>query len=142
MIDPSKSQMQAYMKTDQASPVIFLNCHRYHSTARYPANYQDDRYPVEVAGCEACQRDLEEFSSRFALQVGGRLLLAGAGDMVFIGEGDWDEVVVGQYTSQGGAMPIPTMPGYEESVINLKSGLKAVLTMVLSPRDFPINTLT
>ncbi len=141
MIDPTESQVRAFLATDQASPVIFINCHRYYSEARYPDSFSDDRYPAKVPGHEAYHRYLKEVSSRFVPQVGGRLLLAGAVDLVFIGEGHWDEIVIGQYPSKSDAMRIPSLPGYEEIVVHRKAGLEFAQTMVLSPQDFLINTL-
>ncbi len=142
MIDPSESQMQTFLATDQTSPVIFVNCHLYYTKARYPADFSDDRYPTNVSGREAYRRYLKEVSSKFVPQVGGRLLLAGAVDMVFIGEGHWDEIIIGQYPSKSDAMRIPTMPGYEEIAVHRKAGLEVAQTMVLSPQDFLIDTLT
>ncbi len=141
MIDPSESQMQAFMATDQASPVIFVNCHLYFSQARYPDDFSDEHFPTNVSGREAYHRYLKEVSSRFVPRVGGRLLLAGPVDMVFIGDGHWDEIVMGQYPSKAHAMSITAMPGYDEIAIHRKAGLKAAQTMVLSPEDFLINAV-
>ena len=141
LIDPTESQLQAFMETDQASPVIFVNCHRYFSQARYPDDFSDERYPTNVSGREAYHRYLKEVSSRFVPRVGGRLLLAGAVDMVFIGEGHWDEIVIGQYPSKAHAMRIPAMPGYKEIAIHREAGLEVAQTLVLSPQELLINTL-
>lgn len=142
MTDPTEFQMQAFLATDQASPVIFVNCHRYFSVARYADDFDDERYPINVSGREAYHRYLKEVSTKFVPQVGGRLLLAGAVDMVFIGEGHWDEIIIGQYPSKSDAMRVPTLPGYEEIVVHRKAGLEVVQTMVLNLQDFHINTLT
>jgi uncharacterized protein (DUF1330 family) len=133
--------MQAFMATDQASPVIFVNCHLYFSQARYPDDFSDEHFPTNVSGREAYHRYLKEVSSRFVPRVGGRLLLAGPVDMVFIGDGHWDEIVMGQYPSKAHAMSITAMPGYDEIAIHRKAGLKAAQTMVLSPEDFLINAV-
>jgi len=58
-----------------------------------------------------------------------------------IGEGSWDEVIIGHYPSKAHAMRVPALPGYEEIVLHRKAGLKVCQTMVLSPRNFVINTL-
>jgi uncharacterized protein (DUF1330 family) len=142
MIDPSESQAQAFFATDQTSPVIFVNCHRYFSQARYPDDFIDDLYPGNVSGREAYHRYFSEVSSKFVPRVGGHILLAGSVDMVFIGEGDWDEIIIGQYPSKEHAMRIPTMPGYEELAIHRSAGLKTAQTLVLSPQEMMINTLT
>ena len=141
MIDPTESQLQTFFATDQTCPVIFVNCHRYFSEARYPGNFSDERYPTNVSGREAYHRYLKEVASRFVPQVGGRVLLAGPIDMVFIGEGHWDEIVMGKYPSKSAAMRVSTLPGYAEIAVHRKAGLEVVQTMVLSPQDFLINTL-
>jgi uncharacterized protein (DUF1330 family) len=141
MINPTEFQMQTFLATDQASPVIFVNCHRYYTNARYPDDFSDERYPTNVSGREAYHRYLKQVSSKFVTQVGGRLVLAGAVDMVFIGEGQWDEIVIGQYPSKSNAMRVPALPGYEEIAVHRTAGLKLAQTMVMSPQDFLINTL-
>ena len=141
MTDPTESQMQAFMASDQANPVIFINCHRYFSAARYADDFNDERYPTDVSGREAYHRYLKEVTSRFVPQVGGRVLLAGAVDMVFIGDGRWDEIVMSQYPSKAHAMRIPAMPGYEEIAIHRIAGLEVAQTLVLSPQELLINTL-
>lgn len=133
MIDPNDTQVQAFMATDQAAPVIFVNLHRYYAQARYPDDYNDDRYPVSVSGQEAYSRYREQVVSRFVPQVGGRMRLSGPVDMVFIGDGSWDEIIIGQYPSKADAMRLPTLPGYEEIVVHRKAGLETAQTLVLSP---------
>ena len=141
MIDPSESQAQVFFATDQTSPVIFVNCHRYYAQARYPDDFADDRYPTNVSGREAYHRYFSEVSSKFVPRVGGRILLAGKVDMVFIGAGDWDEIIMGQYPSKENALSITAMPGYEELAIHRKAGLELAQTLVLSPQELLINTL-
>lgn len=141
MIDPNDAQVQAFMATDQASPVIFVNLHRYYAEARYPDDYSDDRYPVDVSGQEAYTRYREQVVSRFVPQVGGRMRLSGPVDMVFIGDGDWDEIIIGQYPSKADAMRLPTLPGYDEIVIHRAAGLEVAQTLVLSPGDLFIDAL-
>lgn len=141
MIDPTESQMRAFLAMDQTRPVIFVNCHRYHAHARYPVDFSDERYPVDVAGHEAYHRYLKEVSSRFVPQVGGLVLIAGAVEMVFIGAGHWDEIVMGLYPSKADAMRVPTLPGYDEIAVHRKAGLERAQTLVLSPQDFIINNL-
>ena len=141
MIDPSESQAQAFFATDQTSPVIFVNCHRYFPEASYPDDFSDERYPTNVSGREAYHRYFKEVSSEFVPRVGGRILLAGSVDMVFIGEGHWDEIIMGQYPSKAHAISITTMPGYEEIAIHREAGLEVAQTLVLSPQELLINTL-
>jgi len=141
MTNPTETQMAAFLATDQESPVIFVNCHRYYAEARYPGGFSDERYPTNVSGREAYHRYLKEVSSRFVPQVGGRLMLAGPVELVFIGEGHWDEIVIGQYPSKANAMRVTSLPGYEEIAIHRIAGLEVVQTMVMNPQDFLINAV-
>ncbi len=141
MMDPSTSQLQAFLATDQSSQVMFLNLHRYYDTARYAADFSDERYPLNVSGQVAYHRYLKEVSNRFVTQVGGRLLLAGSVEMTFIGAGHWDEMVISQYPSRAHAMRVSSLPGYDEIAIHRKAGLEAVHTMVLDPQKFVINNV-
>lgn len=141
MIDPSEYQAQAFFASDQTRPVIFVNCHRYFSRARYPDHFDEERFPTDVSGREAYHRYFSEVSSKYVPRVGGRIVLAGAVDMVFIGEGDWDEIIMGQYPSKEQAMRITTMPGYEELAVHRLAGLETAQTLVLSPETLMINTL-
>jgi uncharacterized protein (DUF1330 family) len=142
MIDPTAAQAQAFSTRPQDRPVAFINCHRYYDKARYPDGFDDPAYPVDVTGREAYHRYLKEVASRFVTQVGGRVLLAGPVEMVFIGEGDWDEVVIGQYPSKRDAMRVPELPGYAEIAVHRAAGLARVQTMVLNLDDFLINLIT
>jgi len=141
MINPTESQTQAFFATDQTEPVIFVNCHLYYPAARYPEDFSDDRYPANVTGREAYHRYLKEVASRFVTRVGGRIVLAGPVEMVFIGEGKWDEIVIGQYPSKAAAMRVPTLPGYDEIAMHRTAGLQAAQTLVLNPSEFLFNQL-
>lgn len=59
---------------------------------------------MNVSGCDAYHRYFKEVSSGFVQKVGGRLLLAGPVDMVFISEGCWDEIIIGHSPSKAHAM--------------------------------------
>jgi len=142
MIDPTSNQMQVFATKPQDRPVMFVNCHRYYANARYPDDFDDPAYPVDVTGREAYHRYLKEAASRFVPRVGGRVLLAGPVEMVFIGEGGWDDVVIGWYPSKQDAMRVPGLPGYEEIAVHRTAGLESAQTMVLNLGDFPINLLT
>jgi len=142
LIDPTESQRQGFFATDQSCPVIFINCHRYFPSARYPEDFNDNRYPTNVTGREAYHRYLKQVATRFVTQVGGRILLAGPVEMVFIGDGEWDEIVMGQYPSKSAAMRVPTLPGYDEIAIHRTAGLQVAQTLVLNPNTFVFNALT
>ena len=64
MIDPTESQKEEFFATDQSSPVVFINCHRYYPEAKYSDDFNDDRYPKNVSGREAYHRYFKEVSSK------------------------------------------------------------------------------
>jgi hypothetical protein len=50
IIDPTDTQAQARGATPQETPVIFLNCHKYHELARYEDDYDNAALPPDVSG--------------------------------------------------------------------------------------------
>jgi uncharacterized protein (DUF1330 family) len=135
MIDPSEAQLQTFFAADQNRPVIFVNCHRYYEKARYPEGFSEADCPTDVSGHDAYHRYLEQVEANFMPQVGGRFLLAGPVDLVLIGDGHWDEIIIGEYPSRSEAMRLPTLPGYEEIVIHRRAGLAVAQTLTLNQHD-------
>lgn len=132
LFDPTEAQAQAFFAQDQSRPVIFINLHKYNEKAQYPDGYSDRNYSTDCSGQEAYHRYLWQVEEHFMPQVGARLLIVGPIDMVLIGEGDWDEVVVGHYPSKGEAMRMTTLPGYAHIAIHRRAGLQEVQTVVLT----------
>lgn len=131
-IDPTEAQGLALASTPQDQPVIFVNCHKYHERALYDSSYNDPDLPADVSGKEAYHRYLWSVEKDFMPQVGGRFLMVGAVELVMIGAGDYDEIVVGEYPSKSEAFRMPTLPGYEEISVHRKAGLKNVMTFALN----------
>ena len=134
-IDPTEAQGQALGSTPQDAPVIFLNCHKYHDRARYDASYDNAALPPDVTGKEAYHRYLWPVEQDFMPQVGGRFLLVGPVELVLIGEGDWDEIVIGEYPSKEEAFRMQTLPGYADINVHRVAGLKNVQTLSFNQGD-------
>ncbi len=132
MINPTESQLATYFATDQTRPVIFINCHRYHTQAQYPRDFDESSWSTRVTGHEAYHRYLRQVESDFMPQVGGRFLIAGPVAQVLIGEGNWDEIIIGEYPSRAKAMQLPQLPGYDDIAVHRTAGLAAALTLPLS----------
>jgi hypothetical protein len=140
-INPSAEQAAAFFALDPASPVVFVNLHRYYDRARYPTDYHDPRLPSDVSGREAYHRYLGEVERRYLPQVGARFLIVAPVELLMIGDGEWDEAVLGLYPSKAAAMRLPTLPGYADLAIHRLAGLAAALTVALGPEAlerFPI----
>ena len=58
-----------------------------------------------------------------------------AAELVFVGSGEWHEIVIGRYPSREAAMRLPTLPGYEALAVHRLAGLETALTLVLSEQD-------
>lgn len=134
-INPSSLQVETFLAGDRSSPVTFLNLHRYYDRARYPQDCGVPAADRDVPGREAYHRYLREIARRYLPQVGARFLMVRTAELVFIGDGEWHEVVVGRYPSREAAMRMPTLDGYEAIAVHRIAGLEAAMTLVLSEAD-------
>lgn len=132
-INPGAAQVDAFLALDQDQPVVFVNLHEYHERARYPRDHVDPRFRLDVSGREAYRRYLDAIESRFLPQVGARFLVVAPTDVVMVGEGRWQEAVIGWYPTRAAALRLPGLPGYEQVAVHRHAGLKAALTLALGP---------
>lgn len=135
IIDPTDTQAQALGATPQDTPVIFLNCHKYHERARYPDDYDNAALPPDVSGRQAYHRYLWAVERDFMPQVRGRFILVGPVELALIGDGDWDEVVIGEYPSKAEAFRMQTLPGYADINLHRVAGLANVQTLSFNQPD-------
>lgn len=132
MIQSTDAQLASFFAADQSRPVMFVNCHRYHTKACYPEGYGEGDLDLDVSGFEAYHRYLSAVEARFLPQVGGRFVVVGPIAQVLIGDGQWDELIIGEYPSRAEAMRMPTLPGYDAIAIHRSAGLAEALTFALS----------
>lgn len=130
-IDPTPEKAERLIAFDSDKPVIFINCHKYFDRARYGDDYDNPDFPKDVSGQEAYHRYLWQVEERFMPQVGGRFLMVGPIDLVLIADGDWDEIVIGEYPSTDEAFRMPTLPGYEDIAVHRLAGLAEAQTFAL-----------
>ncbi len=135
-INPGETQVQAFSALDPARPVMFVNLHRYHERARYPAGVLPASMPADVSGREAYHRYLREIEARFLPKVGARFIVVSPVDLVLVGAGSWDEVVIGCYPTRASAFELPALPGYAEIAVHREAGLAAALTLALGETAF------
>jgi uncharacterized protein (DUF1330 family) len=134
-INPGAEQVETFFAGDMAAPVTFLNLHRYYERARYPEDCDVPAAERNVTGREAYHRYLTAVCEGFLPQVGARFLMVRRAELVFVGQGDWDEIVIGRYPSRNAAMHLSTLPGYEALAVHRLAGLEAALTLVLDEQD-------
>jgi uncharacterized protein (DUF1330 family) len=130
-INPSSTQVDQFLALDPRLPVVFINLHEYHDSARYPATYAGPESP-DVSGREAYHRYLARVENEYLPQVGAKFLIVAPCALVMIGEGNWSEAVVGCYPSRAAAMHMPTLPGYADLQVHRLAGLKKALTLALT----------
>jgi uncharacterized protein (DUF1330 family) len=135
-IEPTQQQADALGTLPQDQPVIFLNCHKYFERACYPDGYAQPNLDTDVSGKEAYHRYLWSVEKDFMPQVGGRFIMVGPIELVLIGEGDWDEIVVGEYPSKEEAFRMQTLDGYADINVHREAGLANVMTMSFSQSQF------
>jgi uncharacterized protein (DUF1330 family) len=135
-IDPTQAQAEALGGLEQNQPVMFLNCHKYYDRARYASDYSHPDFPTDVSGQEAYHRYLWSVEKDFMPSVGGRFLFVGPVEMVLIGEGDWDEVIIGEYPSKTEAFRMQTLDGYADINVHREAALAEVMTLSFSQAAF------
>ena len=131
MIDPTSEQTAALSALRQDEPVIFIDLHRYHEHARYPAGYEGGDFPAGVSGREAYQRFLWHVEEALMPLVGGRMLVAGPVAAVLVGDGRWDDAVISEFPSIADALRLFRLPGYERAAVHRAAGLAGIQTIVL-----------
>jgi uncharacterized protein (DUF1330 family) len=133
-INPSSEQAAAFLALDPRGPVVFVNLHEYHDRARYPADYSGAGGPADVSGREAYHRYLSALAAQQHPQVGGRMVIVAPCELVMVGVGPWQEVVITYYPTRAAAMQLAAFPGYAQTVVHRIAGLKSVMTLELGER--------
>ena len=113
-IDPTADQADKLGTLPMDEPVFFINCHKYRDREQYAAGYDDPSNPPDVSGKEAYHRYLWSVERDFMPQVGGRFVFVGPVELVLIGAGDFDEVIIGEYPSKQEAFRMQTLDGYAD----------------------------
>ena len=88
---PTADQFRAFRDDPHDGPVAQVNLLKYRVKAEYQPD--DPEYGQDEPGSAAYQRYADAFGVA-AAEVGGRCLLLGETERYFIGQGDWDGVMV------------------------------------------------
>lgn len=94
---PTADQFRAFRDDPHDGPIAQVNLLKFRAKAQYPigAPEHDDG----ASGAEAYQRYANAFGVA-AAEVGGTCLLMGTAERYFIGQGDWDAVMVMHFPSR------------------------------------------
>ena len=88
---PTGDQFRAFRDDPYDGPIAQVNLLKFRVKASYGAD--EPEHGTDEAGAVAYQRYVDAFADA-AAEVGGSCLLYGATERYFIGEGDWDAVLI------------------------------------------------
>lgn len=94
---PTGDQFRAFRDDPYEGPIAQVNLLKFRVKAEYTPN--DPEYGYDEPGSAAYMRYAEQFGV-IAAEVGGAPLLIGGVERYFIGNGDWDAVMVMQFPSR------------------------------------------
>lgn len=90
-MQPTADQFRAFRDDPYDGPIAQVNLLKFHRKARYPEDAAEAGN--DDSGATAYRRYAEAFATA-AAEVGGHCLLLGQVERYFIGDGDWDGVLV------------------------------------------------
>jgi uncharacterized protein (DUF1330 family) len=88
---PTADQFRAFRDDPYDGPIAQVNLPKFRMRSEYAANHE--LHGTDEPGAAAYQRYVDAFGVA-AAEVGGTCLLSGATERYFIGQGDWDAVLV------------------------------------------------
>lgn len=119
---PTTEQMSAFAKDAHDGPIVMINLLKFRETAAYAP--EEAEHAEGLSGHEAYQR----YSAALAgfaedPEVALNVLYAGPVARFFIGEGDWDMVLVVRYPSRARFLAMTESPTYQAAHRHRAAGL-------------------
>jgi uncharacterized protein (DUF1330 family) len=90
-MQPTGDQFRAFRDDPYDGPIAQVNLLKFHQRAQYPSDAPEAG--ADDSGSVAYRRYADAFAAA-AAEVGGQCLLLGEVERYFIGQGDWDGVLV------------------------------------------------
>jgi uncharacterized protein (DUF1330 family) len=124
-ITPNRRQFEQLAQAPDEGPVVMLNLLKFKSEAGDGTG----------SGAEAYAR-YGDTAVEMVEARGGKVLWAGRGDQILIGDPDedWDQVVLVQYPSRKAFIEMVTTPEYMEAHEHREQGLERTVLVACSPR--------
>jgi len=124
-ITPNREQFEQLAHAPDEGPVVMLNLLKFKASAT-------DR---GGSGADAYQR-YGEAAVEMVEARGGKVLWAGRGDQILIGDPgeDWDQVVLVEYPSRKAFIEMVTTPEYDDAHQHREQGLERTVVVACSPR--------
>ena len=117
---PTADQFRAFRDDPYDGPVAQVNILKFKVKAEYRP--EDPEYGEKISGRDAYMRYSEAFTVA-AAEVGGTTLLLGDTDRFFIGNGDWDAVLVNHFPNRQAFIATLNHKDYKEMARHREAGL-------------------
>ena len=129
---PTADQFRALRDDPHEGPIAQVNLLKFRVKAEYGPD--DPEYGNDEPGGAAYQRYVDAFSS-VAADVGAACLLYGETERYFIGQGDWDAVLVMHFPSRASFIGTLNHPDYHEMHRHRDAGLLCQDLITTRPVD-------
>jgi uncharacterized protein (DUF1330 family) len=128
-ITPNIEQFQQLAAAPDQGPVVMINL----------IKFRNGNAPEGVTGVEEYRR-YGDTALEMIAQQGGRLLWAGTGDQVLIGdaEEDWDAILLVEYPSRAAFIEMVSTPEYLEAHAHRERALERTIVIACTPA--PLDT--
>ncbi len=117
---PTGDQFRAFRDDPYDGPIAQVNLLKFKIKAAYSPD--EAEHAENISGREAYQRYAEAFRVA-AAEVGGTQLLMGEAERYFIGQGDWDSVMVMHFPDRKAFIATLNHPTYNEMHRHRDAGL-------------------
>lgn len=127
---PTADQFRAFRDDPHDGPIAQVNLLKFRVKAAYQPD--DPEHGEDISGEAAYIRYSEAFSVA-ASEVGGSTLLLASTERYFIGQGDWDGVLVNQFPNRKAFITTLNHPDYKSMSRHRDAGLLCQELLVTRP---------
>lgn len=127
---PTPDQYEAFTSDNHKGPVSQVNLLKFHDHAKYQKD--DPEFGDTCSGREAYFRYSDAFA-KLALELGCKNTLTATTERYFIGEGDWDCVLVNTFPNKEAFLAMIHHPKYTEIARHRTAGLLCQELIVTRP---------
>lgn len=127
---PTADQFRAFRDDPYDGPVAQVNILKFRVKAEYRP--EDPEYGEAISGRDAYMRYSEAFTVA-AAEVGGTTLLLGDTERFFIGNGDWDAVLVNHFPNRQAFIATLNHKDYKDMSRHREAGLLCQELIVTRP---------
>ncbi|MEM5516743.1 hypothetical protein WNY37_07265 [Henriciella sp. AS95] len=121
-MQPTTDQMRRFAKDVHDGPIVMVNLLKFKTRAEYQPD--DPEYGEPITGAEAYWRYNDAlFMFSAEPQIGLEIVYDGPVAGMFIGDGDWDKVLVVRYPSRKHFLAMTSDPRYQDAHRHRAAGL-------------------